>query len=237
MPVARCPSPVSVSWHPAGQDEDGNGWQGLCAMGFEGGVWRLVRREELVGEIVVEETEAGSAGPPTGSDVDVDLDLPVMTWERFWQLIEVLGGEAGTETCEQVETACARLTEVLAREPLGQIIGFGERLAEALHRLDQEQFGTLPITGAVLPDGSPFPQSSDHFLYARAAVVVAGRDVYESVFHDPERFAPFTARQCEPLLYVHEEAFELVTGTEWDRLTRYDYESCSNADGWPELRG
>ncbi|MFD4393452.1 DUF4240 domain-containing protein [Kitasatospora sp. NPDC058478] len=295
-------------------------------MGFEGGVWRLVRGEELVGEIVVEETdfpwlhgrfvpgtafpavqplfarslalseaedweafddaydeitstvsmlspsgpvaefllhiqgdrawfrwndepfedadgqgggEAGSAGPSAGSDVDgnLGLDLPVMTWERFWQLIEVLGGGAGIETCEHLETACACLVEVLACEPLGQIIGFGERLAEALHRLDQEQFGTLPITGAVLPDGSPFPQSSDHFLYARAAVVAAGRDVYESMFHDPERFAPFTARQCEPLLYVHEEAFEQVTGTEWDRLTRYDYESCSNADGWPELRG
>ncbi|MFF3002147.1 DUF4240 domain-containing protein [Kitasatospora sp. NPDC057940] len=160
-----------------------------------------------------------------------------MTWERFWQLIEIVGGGAGIETCAQLETGCARLTEVLACEPLGQIIGFGERLAEALHRLDQEQFGTLPITGAVLPDGSPFPQSSDHFLYTRAAVVAAGRDVYESMFHDPDRFAPFTARQCEPLLYVHEEAFELVTGTEWDRLTRYDYESCSNADGWPELRG
>ncbi|WP_457028713.1 hypothetical protein [Kitasatospora sp. P5_F3] len=37
-------------------------------------------------------------------------------------------------------------------------------------------------------------------------------------------------------LYVHEEAFEQVTGTEWDRLTRHDYESCSSKDGWPELR-
>ncbi|MGW4651832.1 DUF4240 domain-containing protein [Kitasatospora sp. NPDC004289] len=160
----------------------------------------------------------------------VDPGLPIMTWERFWQLVEVLGGEAAIETCQGFEEACTRLTETLAREPVGQIIGFGERLAEALYRLDQEQFGTLPI------DGSPFPQSDDHFLYTRAAVVVAGRDVYEGVFYDPERFAPFTTRQCELLLYVHEEAFEQVTGTEWDRLTRYDYESCSNRDGWPELR-
>lgn len=158
-----------------------------------------------------------------------------MSWARFWQLIEVLGGEARGETCQGLEEACARLTEVLAREPVGQIIGFGERLAEALYRLDQEVFGTLPVFGMELPDGSPFPQSDDSFLYSRAAVVAAGRRAYESVFGHPERFAPFTARQCELLLYMHEETFEQVTGAQWDRLTRYSYESCSNEDGWPEL--
>ena len=299
----------------------GNGLRGLSAMGFEGQVWRLVRQDEPVGEIVIEETDFPwlrgrfIAGPtfaafeplftrsgvladtedwegfegvyeeitkalslvsPSGpvaefllhiqdghswfrwsdepfdngdDDSDhvvndsrtplnngVDPGLPIMTWERFWQLIEALGGETSIETCQDLEEGCARLTETLSCEPVSQIIGFGERLAEALYRLDQEQFGTLPIFGAVLPDGSPFPQSSDHFLYTRAAVVAAGRDAYEGVFYDPERFAPFTARQCEQLLYVHKEAFEQVTGTEWDRLTRYDYESCSNKDGWPGLR-
>ncbi|WP_329391619.1 DUF4240 domain-containing protein (plasmid) [Streptomyces sp. NBC_01351] len=166
----------------------------------------------------------------------VDPGLPVMTWERFWQLVEVLGGEAGTETCEDLEEACTRLTEVLSREPIEQIIGFGERLAEALYRLDQAAFGTLPVLGIQLSDGSPLPQSDDGFLYARAAAVAAGRQAYESVFGHPERFARFTARGCEQLLYVHEEAFEHATGTEWDRLTRYDYESCANKDDWPELR-
>ncbi|MYW03286.1 DUF4240 domain-containing protein [Streptomyces sp. SID3343] len=160
-----------------------------------------------------------------------------MTWERFWQLVEVFGGEADTETCKRFEEACARLTEILSREPVGQIIGFGERLAEALHRLDRADFGTLPVLGMERPDGSPFPQSDDSFLYSRAAVVAAGRQAYESVFGHPERFVPFTALQCEELLYVHEEAFEQVAGTEWDRLTLYDYESCSNKDGWPKLSG
>ncbi|MER5867533.1 DUF4240 domain-containing protein [Kitasatospora sp. NPDC002040] len=291
-------------------------------MGFEGQVWRLVRQEELVGEIVVEESDfpwlrgrfvAGSAfatfeplfararaladaedwegfdnvyeeigrtlslvspsGPvpefllhiqdghswfrwsdeplDEGDDEDgdhvvndsrtplnngVDPGLPIMTWERFWQLVEVLGGEAGIETCQGFEEACTRLTETLSREPVGQIIGFGERLAEALYRLDQADFGTLPVLGMEAPGGSPFPQSDDGFLYSRAAVVAAGRQAYESVFGHPERFAPFTARHCEELLYLHEEAFEQATGTEWDRLTRYDYESCSNKDGWPKLR-
>ncbi|MER5352639.1 DUF4240 domain-containing protein [Kitasatospora sp. NPDC002551] len=184
--------------------------------------------EEEHGDHAVNESRA-----PLNSGVD--HGLPVMTWERFWQLIEVLGGEAGIETCQGFEDACGHLTEVLSREPVSQIIGFGERLAEALYRLDQADFGTLPVLGMELADGSPFPQSDDSFLYSRAAVVAAGRQAYESVFGHPERFAPFTALHCEELLYVHEEAFEQVTGTEWDRLTRYVYESCSNTDGWPDL--
>lgn len=184
-----------------------------------------------------EEDEGGHVANESRTPLDsgVDPDLPVMTWERFWQLMEVLGGEAGIATCQGFEDACGRLAEILSREPVGQIIGFGERLAEALHRLDQADFGTLPVLGMESDDGSPFPQSDDGFLYSRAAVVAAGRQTYESVFGHPERFAPFTALHCEELLYVHEEVFEQVTGTEWDRLTRYDYESCSNTDGWPDL--
>ncbi|WP_371616265.1 DUF4240 domain-containing protein [Streptomyces sp. NBC_00454] len=159
-----------------------------------------------------------------------------MAWERFWQLVDGLGREAGTETCHGLEEACTHLTGILSREPVDQIIGFGERLAEALYRLDRADFGTLPVLGMEQPDGSPFPQSDDGFLYARAAVVAAGRRTYESVFGHPELFAPFTARHCEQLLYVHEEAFEQATGEEWEHLTRYDYESCSNKDGWPDLR-
>ncbi|MFI6846576.1 DUF4240 domain-containing protein [Kitasatospora sp. NPDC050467] len=160
-------------------------------------------------------------------------DLPSMTWARFWELVELLGGEAGTATCAGIEAGCERLTEALAAGTVGQIIGFGERLAEALYRIDQESFGILPVAGPELSGGEPFPQSDDGFLYARAAVVAAGRRTYESVFGEPERFAPFTGRHCEELLYVHEEAYERATGEEWDRLTRYDYESCSNRDGWP----
>ncbi|WP_406193817.1 DUF4240 domain-containing protein [Kitasatospora sp. NBC_01560] len=174
---------------------------------------------------------AGTAGPKPAAGTD----LPVITWERFWELVGLLGGRAGTSTCHDIEAGCARLVEVLAAGPVGEIVGFGERLAEALYRIDQEVFGTLPVAGMERPGGEPFPQSDDGFLYARAAVVAAGRATYEGVFGRPERFAPFTALHCEELLYVHEEAYEQATGEEWSILTRYDYESCSNREGWPGL--
>ncbi|MFI6944313.1 DUF4240 domain-containing protein [Streptomyces sp. NPDC050418] len=155
----------------------------------------------------------------------------MMTWADFWSLIDTLGGKAD-------EPACARLVADLSRRPVPEIEGFAERLAEALYRLDQEKFGTLPVADLTLPDGAPFPQSADVFLYTRCAVVAAGRSVWESVFFDVDRFAPYTASEYdgESLLYVPDQAYELATGREWQRQTRYCYESYSNPDGWPHLR-
>ncbi len=46
---------------------------------------------------------------------------------------------------------------------------------------------------------------------------------------------PYTslAYDGERLLYIPDEAYELATGKEWHRATRYCYESFSNRDGWP----
>lgn len=162
-----------------------------------------------------------------------DILHPVtMTWADFWALTATLNGEA-------TEANCRRLAKELSRRPLPDIIGFAERHAEALYRLDQEKFGSLPVADMTDAKGEPFPQSGDSFLYARCAVVAAGRDVWESVFSDAGAFAPYTSTEYdgERLLYVPDEAYELATGKEWDRATRYCFESFSNEDGWPHLRG
>ena len=109
-----------------------------------------------------------------------------VTWADFWTLIDTLGGEAS-------EASCRRLAEELGRRPVADIIGFAERHAEALYRLDQEKFGSLPVADLTDRDGSPFPQSADQFLYTRCAVVAAGRAVWEHVFFDVDKFAPFTS--------------------------------------------
>ncbi|MFE7546666.1 DUF4240 domain-containing protein [Streptomyces gardneri] len=139
---------------------------------------------------------------------------------------------------EAAEESCQRLAEELSSRPVTDISGFAERLAEALYRLDQEKFGTLPVVDLTARFGSPFPQSSDVFLYARCAVVAAGQAVWESVFFDADKFSPYTSSECdgEWLLYVPDKAYELATGEEWDRSTRYCFESYSNRDGWPDLR-
>jgi hypothetical protein len=82
-----------------------------------------------------------------------------MTWKEFWQLIELLDGRAD-------QRRCAELAGVLAQRPVPEITSFGERLAEALYRLDQERFGLVPVAGLSTED-DPFPQSGDVFLYSR----------------------------------------------------------------------
>ncbi|WP_030688100.1 DUF4240 domain-containing protein [Streptomyces globisporus] len=154
-----------------------------------------------------------------------------MTWADFWALIATLDGEVTEESCQ-------RLAEELSRRSVPDIIGFAERHAEALYRLDQEKFGSLPVVDLTTGDGSPFPQSADVFLYTRCAVVASGQAVWESVFFDVDKFTPYTSTEYdgEWLLYVPDKAYELATGEEWHRPTRYCFESYSNRDGWPHLR-
>ncbi|WP_329030679.1 DUF4240 domain-containing protein [Streptomyces sp. NBC_01423] len=154
-----------------------------------------------------------------------------MTWTDFWALTATLNGKA-------TEANCHRLAKRLSRRPLPDITAFAEHHAEALYRLDQEQFGSLPVVGMTTETGAPFPQSGDSFLYARCAVVAAGREAWESALSDPAEFAPYTSLDYdgERLLYIPDEAYELATGKEWHRTTRYCYESFSNKDGWPHLR-
>ena len=50
-------------------------------------------------------------------------------------------------------------------------------------------------------------------------------------------FDQFTSTGAEDLLYVPDQAYLHLTGEEWDRRTRYSYESRSNRDGWALSKG
>ncbi|MEV0650696.1 DUF4240 domain-containing protein [Phytomonospora sp. NPDC050363] len=140
-----------------------------------------------------------------------------MDENAFWLLIE----ECGPPTPDpEGEELAAALEARLAKGPVSAVVGFAERLAELLYRLDRREYGE--------------DLSGDAFLYVRAAVIVAGRREYEAVLADPRRFAPFAADQvwAESLIYVPDRAYEGLTGREWSRDTRYSFESYSNTAGW-----
>ncbi|MFH8411185.1 DUF4240 domain-containing protein [Streptomyces sp. NPDC018019] len=140
-----------------------------------------------------------------------------MNEDTFWKLIEDRR-PAGPDP--DSERLAAALTEHLAQSPVSVVTGFAEQLSWALYRLDRKELGQ--------------GLSGDVFLYARCAVVAAGREVFEGVLQDPGAFAPFAAGLiwAESLLYTPDHAYERVTGEEWDRNTRYSYESYSNTGGW-----
>lgn len=142
--------------------------------------------------------------------------LAGMNEGTFWKLIEDCRPTGQDPDSEQL---AATLTERLAQSPVRVVTGFAEQLSWALYRLDRRELGQ--------------DLSGDAFLYTRCAVV-AGREVFEGVLQDPEAFALFATDLiwAESLLYTPDHAYERITGEEWDRNTRYSYESYSNTDGW-----
>ena len=145
------------------------------------------------------------------------LMLCRMDENTFWQFIDECRPEGPDPDAEGLAEA---LVGRLVGEPVSVVVGFAEQLAWALYRLDRKEFGD--------------DLSGDGFLYTRAAVVAEGRDRYEAVLRDPARFVPYATQLvwAEPLLYVPDLAYERITGREWDRETRYSYETGSNAEGW-----
>jgi hypothetical protein len=145
--------------------------------------------------------------------------LSDMDEDAFWQLIEACSPATPDP---EGDGLAAALTARLADGPIAEVVGFAEQLSWALYRLDRKEYGD--------------DLSSDQFLYTRAAVVAAGREEYESVLRDPRRFMPYADDLvwAESLLYVPDDAYKRLTGDEWDRGTRYSYESYSNTAGWTD---
>lgn len=145
--------------------------------------------------------------------------LSAMNEDSFWQLINECRPTGADPDSEQLAAA---LEARLMNGPLPAVVGFAEQLSWALYRLDRKEYGTRV--------------SGDAFLYTRAAVVAAGRDEYEAVLNDPALFLPYADGfiWAELLLYVPGTAYQSLTGREWDRDTRYNYESYSNTEGWAD---
>ncbi|MET7706820.1 DUF4240 domain-containing protein [Micromonospora sp. NPDC005413] len=144
--------------------------------------------------------------------------------EEFWRLVAVLGGQPEVQDDRPYE----RLTSVLSEEPVERIIDFAEALAFKLHQLDRRVLAQPASPGAAR-------LSDDDFLYARCAVVVAGPTAFNAVLADAtafERFTTVEAAHAESILDVPSDAYQKVTGGEWDHVEQYDYETGSNEQWW-----
>lgn len=155
----------------------------------------------------------------------------VMDEGQFWEVIGVAGGSADERALHQV---WLRLRYM---EP-DQILGFEDRLAEVLHRMDHRAIAKQRWRDVSEPWWMPrIPGiSSDGFLYARCDAVLHGPDVVTEVIADPSRFKRRWDVSAERLLFVAQEAWEARTGRQWDydRESACSYETGSNqSGGWP----
>lgn len=144
----------------------------------------------------------------------------MLTDDEFWDLISTLGGRPEL----QDDRPYQNLTEILANGDPDRIVHFADSLAKHLFELDRRY----------LAESCP-GLTDDGFLYARCAVVVAGRGTYLEVLSDPTKFKAFAtleAEHAESVLDVASNAFKIKTGREWDHVEEYDYETGSNQAWW-----
>lgn len=154
----------------------------------------------------------------------------MLTDERFWALIDVMGGTIS-------DRSVLALQAELRSRSIEEVENFVDSFSKALYDLDRRDINAIPITDTADPSRSSFVCEADDFLYARCCVVAAGRGTYEAIKEDPAEFArPWPVMSGELLLYAAEDVYEELTGQEWDRDYAYNFETGSNREGKPGFR-
>jgi Protein of unknown function (DUF4240) len=160
-------------------------------------------------------------------------------WAQFWDLVAALDGSVD-------EAAITRLVDRVAELPTPQIEAFDDRLHEAVHALDGPAWYEQPVTdpgvteldleellGELLAGGGDDALAADGFLFARAAVVAAGRETYLAVLADPTLFAGERDSRAQALLFVAQRAFERVGEDYYEHVPPLDVATGTNAALWP----
>ena len=155
-----------------------------------------------------------------------------MNQTEFWQLIDATHQAAVGDAFSQ-ET---KLIEELTQYSLDGIVDFERLLRQYI--LAADDFGIIAaqkiIQGWV---------SDDPYLYFRCWLISQGEQVYFEALRNPDSLAELDATQgdtdFEPLLYVADEAFAIVTGLEEDESfpRNIAYEQGLDYDGPTETKG
>lgn len=140
--------------------------------------------------------------------------------DEFWELISLTGGRVDEVALQPLGRALNKLSSKHMTE-------FGEHFRAALAALDTEAHVRQPVRDVDDPPGEALPMTGgDVFLYARCAVVGAGRAAWEAVVADPAAFSarPWQMAEGELLLALVENAYDERTGEVFELEPR-DWES------------
>ncbi|NAS22189.1 DUF4240 domain-containing protein [Herbidospora sp. NEAU-GS84] len=99
-------------------------------------------------------------------------------------MVELRAGCERDRICPEGDLWAAQCDD--ARRPAR----FAERLHESLYQIDRRELAEVSVT---LANGVQLPQTSDHFLYARCACILAGEEVYDEVLNSGVGFDRFVA--------------------------------------------
>lgn len=143
------------------------------------------------------------------------------TENDFWNVISKINWDA-SDAREQIRPCINALTEFAPED----IIQFEEILAEKLYQLDGKKF-TLNLGEFSYEEGRHFSQ--DLFLYMRCYAVAKGKEYYNKILANPNEL---TSAEFEPLLYIGERTYKILTGGELAFATKYSPETYSNYVAW-----
>ncbi|QYN18903.1 DUF4240 domain-containing protein [Amycolatopsis sp. DSM 110486] len=104
----------------------------------------------------------------------------------FWKVI----GSSSVQDESEIDSALERISAELSALAPDALTHFVERLRESLYRIDRRDLAEVPM---VLANGLKLPQTSDHFLYARCACILAGERVYGDILSSGVGFERFVA--------------------------------------------
>lgn len=148
----------------------------------------------------------------------------------FWSIIGSNPAQSGDDVRSALDRVSGRLYGLDATD----LVKFSEGLSEALYGIDRRELAEIPV---VLAAGLELPQTSDHFLYARCACILTGRNAYDAALRSTSEFACFVRplfQAAEALLHLAPSVYEKKFGSEMGAVGRFPIESMSNAQGWAE---
>ena len=126
----------------------------------------------------------------------------------FWS---VIGSNAVTSRAD-VEAAVGEVERRLRTLELSDLVSFQDQLERNLDALDLSSLASIQVAVA---EGLVLEQTADHFLYARCACLLAGREEARAVLENSERFSDFVAprlQSAEALLYLARTEYQRRTG-------------------------
>lgn len=149
--------------------------------------------------------------------------------DRLWSTV---GRANDLSSSTAVGVALSEVRARLAATSPEEVSLFDQWLNQRLFDLDRQAFYNAPVH---LRDGKIGRQSEDHFLYARCACVLAGRENFEGILEGGlsfSRFADTRLQSAENLLYLAEEVCEETFGMPLERLASPPLEAGSNHEFW-----
>jgi hypothetical protein len=171
--------------------------------------------------------------PPVGGIVTTRQPLSPTTrarsLEQLWSTLNAAGAEPTTDVLDVVERAASLLHQAGPAATRRFLVG----MHLALHELDRREiFEHGPVPGSPFGDGIPY--SDDTFLYARCAIVLAGRDTYDRVLADPTAFARDWDLEAEALLELPADVLDELDAPDETPPGLPSYETGSNLPHWTQ---